>query len=218
MRWCSAFLALILLWLAYGLSPYVALYRLSRSAQAHDVPAVAERVNFRTLRQSLARQATAAAVAAIAARRDLSAPERQMLTEAAASLAEPVVAALVTPEAVTDLLDDGWPQRLDLGAGETRTGDARTGDARAGEAAGEARRHRSGLHGASLGQLFALFRSAEPRGFRGIVVSYPPDLDRSEQYHLRLRLRGLAWRVVELDLPAALRDRLTQALVRLPRR
>ncbi|MEH3145525.1 MAG: DUF2939 domain-containing protein [Methylobacterium frigidaeris] len=206
MRWWSALLALFLLWLAYGLSPYVALYRLTRAAQAHDVQAVADRVNFRTLRLSLTRQATAAAVAAIAARRDLSAPERQMLTDAAASLAEPVVTALVTPEAVADLLDDGWPQHLDLGTGGEEA------------AAIEERRHRSGLHGATLAQLFALFRSAEPRGFRGLVVSYPPDLERSEQYHLRLRLKGLAWRVVELDLPAALRARLTQALVRLPRR
>ncbi|GJD48160.1 hypothetical protein OPKNFCMD_0876 [Methylobacterium crusticola] len=223
-----AFLAILLFWLAYGLSPYVALYRLARAVQAHDAQAVADRVNFRTLRLSLTKQAMAAAVDGIAARRDLSPRERQILNEAAGTLAEPVVETLVTPETLIDLLDDGWPQRLVL--------DARPLDGPAPRESPASREspalqesppagtreaphpERVGLPATSLWQLFALFRSAEPRGFRGIVVSYPPNRPHEGQFRLRLRLRGWTWRVVDLELPADLRERISQKLTRAPKR
>ena len=36
--------------------------------------------------------------------------DRQLAAQAGAALADPVVAQLVTPQAIIDLLDDGWPQ------------------------------------------------------------------------------------------------------------
>jgi hypothetical protein len=212
MRWWLTGLAVLLLWVAYGISPYVALYQLSRAVQAHDTAAVAQRVNFRTLRLSLTKQALAAAVDAIAARRDLSARERTILTEASGALAEPLVESLVTPETLIDLLDDGWPVRAGLtrdgGAGEAASG---TPDTSQGS---DTPRGRDGLgfHASTVGQLLALFRSAEPRGFRGMVVSYPPDRPLENRFRLRLRLRGWTWRVVDLELPGSLRERISQRL------
>ncbi|ACL59601.1 DUF2939 domain-containing protein [Methylobacterium nodulans] len=201
MRWWCLFLGLVLAWFVYSLSPYLALYRLSEAVRTGDVAALSQRVNFRTLRLSLSRQATAAAMQAIEARPDLSSRDRQILTDAVASLVEPVVGTLVTPEMLVDLMDDGWPQRL----GVTRP-------------EGGASPKDRGLSGRTLSELFALARTAEMRGFRGVVFSYPPDQPRERQYRLRLRLRGFTWRVVELDLPADLRDRISQKLVRLPGR
>jgi hypothetical protein len=210
-RWWLAGLAVVLLWIAYGISPYVALYRLSQAVQAHDAAAVAQRVNFRTLRLSLTKQALAAAVDGISARRDLSPRERTILTEASGALAEPLVESLVTPETLIDLLDDGWPVR----AGLARDGGAREtapGDTTAASPAAPKDRNALGLHASTLGQLFALFRSAEPRGFRGMVVSYPPDRPLENRFRLRLRLRGWTWRLVDLELPGALRERISQRL------
>ncbi|KMO21825.1 DUF2939 domain-containing protein [Methylobacterium platani] len=224
-RWWLCGLGVVLLWVAYGLSPYIALYRLSQAVQAHDAAAVAQRVNFRTLRLSLTKQALAAAVDAIAARRDLSARDRAILTEASGALAEPLVESLVTPETLIDLLDDGWPVRAGLardGAARERAADTSppgngttvltkvprqppTPEWGAGKDG-------LGLHASTLGQLFALFRSAEPRGFRGIVVSYPPDRPLENRFRLRLRLRGWTWRLVDLELPGALRERISQRL------
>ncbi|TGD96944.1 DUF2939 domain-containing protein [Methylobacterium nonmethylotrophicum] len=206
-RWWLSGLAVLLMWIAYGISPYVALYRLSLAVQAHDAAAVAERVNFRTLRLSLTKQALAAAVDAIAARRDLSARDRAILTEASGALAEPLVESLVTPETLIDLLDDGWPVRAGL-ARQGESGPEVTGAARD---AGKGTDH-LGLHAASPAQLFALFRTAEPRGFRGMVVSYPPDRSIENRFRLRLRLRGWTWRVIDLELPTALRERISQRL------
>ncbi|BCM83389.1 DUF2939 domain-containing protein [Methylobacterium indicum] len=239
-RWWLAGLVALLLWFAYGLSPYVALYRLSQAVQAHDPQAVAQRVNFRTLRLSLTRQATAAVLDAITARRDLSARDRAILTEASGALAEPLVESLVTPETLIDLLDDGWPVRAGLArqpGSVTPSPDTSPPDApSAGGAAqapntqatqapnthdpdvpattGEAGRRSEGLglHASTLSQLFALFRSAEPRGFRGMVVSYPPDRPLENRFRLRLRLRGWTWRLVDLELPSALRERISQRL------
>ncbi len=246
-RWWLAGLVALFLWIAYGLSPYVALYRLSQAVQAHDPQAVAQRVNFRTLRLSLTRQATAAVLDAITARRDLSARDRAILTEASGALAEPLVESLVTPETLIDLLDDGWPVRAGLArqpGSVTPSPDTTPPDTpSAGEAAqapspqapstqaqntqaptthdpdvpattGEAGRRSEGLglHASTLSQLFALFRSAEPRGFRGMVVSYPPDRPLENRFRLRLRLRGWTWRLVDLELPSALRERISQRL------
>ncbi|AWN54082.1 DUF2939 domain-containing protein [Methylobacterium sp. 17Sr1-1] len=210
-RWWLAGLVVVLLWVAYGISPYVALYRLSQAVQAHDAAAVAQRVNFRTLRLSLTKQALAAAVDGISARRDLSPRERTILTEASGALAEPLVESLVTPETLIDLLDDGWPVR----AGLARDGGAREtapGDTTATSPAAPKDRNALGLHASTLSQLFALFRSAEPRGFRGMVVSYPPDRPIENRFRLRLRLRGWTWRLVDLELPGALRERISQRL------
>lgn len=212
-RWWLAGLAVVLLWVAYGISPYVALYRLSQAVQAHDAAAVAQRVNFRTLRLSLTKQALAAAVDGIAARRDLSPRERTILTEASGALAEPLVESLVTPETLIDLLDDGWPVRAGLardgGTREAAPGDTTAAAPKARDASGK---NALGLHASTLGQLFALFRSAEPRGFRGMVVSYPPDRPLENRFRLRLRLRGWTWRLVDLELPGALRERISQRL------
>ncbi|MGX7703744.1 DUF2939 domain-containing protein [Methylobacterium sp. Gmos1] len=212
-RWWFAGLAVVLLWVAYGISPYVALYRLSQAVQAHDAAAVAQRVNFRTLRLSLTKQALAAAVDGIAARRDLSPRERTILTEASGALAEPLVESLVTPETLIDLLDDGWPVRAGLardgGTREAAPGDTTAAAPKAGDASGK---NGLGLHASTISQLFALFRSAEPRGFRGMVVSYPPDRPLENRFRLRLRLRGWTWRLVDLELPGALRERISQRL------
>ncbi|MCF4129422.1 DUF2939 domain-containing protein [Methylobacterium sp. SyP6R] len=212
-RWWLAGLAILLLWIGYGASPYLALYRISQAVQAHDAAALEQRVNFRTLRLSLTKQALAAAVDAIAARRDLSSRERTILTEASGALAGPLVESLVTPETLIDLLDDGWPVRAGLardgGPRETAPGDT---TATFPEAPKGKDGLGLGLHASTLGQLFALFRSAEPRGFRGMVVSYPPDRPIENRFRLRLRLRGWTWRLVDLELPGALRERISQRL------
>lgn len=193
-RWVTGVVAALALgWIAFALSPFVALYRLSSAVQARDARALAARVNFRTLRVSLTRQALAAVLEAATARRDLDPRDRQLVVDAAGALVEPLIASLVTPETVLDLLDDGWPQSIALPPRETRGG---------------------GLPQPSFGQFARLVFGAESRGFRGVVVPVPPERPRAEQLRLRLRLSGASWRLIEIEVPAELRERLTQRLVR----
>jgi hypothetical protein len=131
-----------------------------------------------------------------AAKREGAPRDSKFVLEAAASLAEPLVAALVTPETVVDILDDGWPEGLALPRRPTLT--ERVG---------------GGLDAKRLADLRDLFFASDMHGFRTVLVSFPPREPREHQFRLRLRLRGTTWRVVDLELPAALRDEISRRLV-----
>lgn len=200
-------LGLALAWLVFAASPYVALYRLARAVQAHDLEGVARRVNVRALRLSLTRQ-TIAALAEAAGRRDLGERDRGLAADAAAMLVEPVVSALVTPETIADILDDGWPQKL---VGE-RPPDAGGASAMGSTEGGPPRGRERGLHAATLAQLGRLWLGAESRGFRNLLISFPPDRPREARFRVRLRLSGWTWRLVDVELPADLRERISRRL------
>ena len=196
MRWTLRIAAVLLAaWIGYALSPLVALYRLDQAVQAGDTEVVRRRLNVRALRLSLLRQVVDAALETQGAR-DLEAGKRQVATEAAMVFAEPVVAALLTPEAVLDLLRQGWP----AGAPSERPAEA------------------AGFRIGSLSRLAAVVLEAEWRGFRTYSLAYPPGRPPERQYRLRLRLSGATWRLVALDLPPQLRSRLVQAFAEAARR
>lgn len=192
MRWWSIPILLALGWFVFTLTPFWALYDLARAVQAGDADYVERHVNFRTLRLSLVRQTAAAARAGTEAGSVTEPRERQRLTDAAVALAIPLAETLVTPRTVVDLLDDGWPQSLEL---------AKDGGDRA-----------SGLRIEGLGRLLSFYLASEMRGFRTVVIGIPPDAARARQFRIRLRLRGWVWRLVDIELTEELRDRIAQKL------
>lgn len=190
MRWWSIPLLAALAWLAYTLTPFWSLYGLAQAVQAGDVSAVEQRINFRTLRLSLARQVSATIRAEAAA----EPRERQRLTDAAAALALPVAEALVTPKNVVDLLDDGWPQALDLPEAASR------------------HERRDGLRIPDIGRALRYYLASDMRGFRSVVIPVPPDRPRAEQFRLRMRLHDWGWRIVEIELSEDLRGRIAEKI------
>lgn len=182
--------ALAFLWLVYCVSPYVALYRFERAVQAHDAAAVQRRVNLRALRFSLTKQVANAVVEAGARGHQLDAQNRQMAVGAAIAIAEPLVARLLTPETIIDLLDDGWPQDLAPDGAPTM----------------------GGLQIRSPSQVWRFFTRSEGRGFRNVVVTFPPRARPEAQFRLKLRLGGWTWRITEIELPTVLRERLVREL------
>lgn len=200
MRWWSIPLMLALGWFAFTLTPFWALYDLARAVQAHDADYVERHVNFRTLRLSVIRQAAAAAQAQ---GNDEAEPrERQRLTDAAVALAIPLAETLVTPRTVVDLLDDGWPQSFDLGQPAPEAGDPALRPAV------------RGLRFDGLRRLIPFYLGSEMRGFRTVVIAVPPEGPRARQFRVRLRLRGWTWRLVDIELTQALRERIAQKLAR----
>lgn len=200
-------ISLILSWFVYTLTPFWMLYDLASAVQARDVGYVERHVNFRILRQSMIRQISAAASqpkGEAGAEVELS-RDRQRLIEAAAALAEPLTESLVTAQSVIDLLDDGIPQSLDIGL-------------RGGDAAGSDAEHRSdvpaGLRIDTISRLIPYYLSSEMRGFRTLVIAVPPEASRSQRFRLRLRLRGWSWRLVEIELPSDLRNRIASKVAR----
>ena len=192
MRWWSLPIVVAIGWFLYTLTPYWALYDLARAVQSGDAAYVESHVNFRTLRFSLVRQLTAALRAGGGA----SAPkDRQRIADAASALALPLAETLVTPRVVVDLLDDGWPQGLDLP-------DPRTGE---------------GLRIPDPRRLADYYLAAEMRGFRTVVVAVPPGRPRAEQFKIRMRLRNWTWHLVEIELTETVKDRIAASLARSPR-
>lgn len=194
MRWWAIPLVAVFGWFAFTLTPLWSLYGLAQAVKAHDVAYVQSHVNFRTLRLSLVRQTTAALRSVAETDPDLDPKDRQRLNEAAIGLALALAESMVTPETVLDLLDDGWPQSLDI----QRPDGVKP----------------AGLRLDRVGRLFPFWLASEMRGFRTAVIAIPPDAPRAAQLRVRLRLRGWTWRLVDIEVAEALREQMAQRLGR----
>lgn len=194
MRWLAIPLVAVFGWFAFTLTPLWSLYDLAQAVKARDVGYIQRHVNLRTLRLSLVRQTTAALRSAADSDPDLEPKDRQRMNEAAIGLSLALAESMVTPETVLDLLDDGWPQSLDLPRPDTVKP--------------------AGLRLDRLGRLFPFWLASEMRGFRTAVVAVPPDAPRAEQLRVRLRLRGWTWRLVDIEVAEALREQMAQRLGR----
>ena len=194
MRWWSIPIGLVLAWFLFTLTPFWALYELARAVQTGDTAYVERHVNFRTLRFSLTQQITAALKAGST---DASQKERQRIADTATILAMPLAETLVTPQMVVDLLDDGWPQSLELANPSPETS-----------------RARDGLSVSDLRKLGEFYVASEMRGFRTVVLSVPPGRNPAKQFKIRMRLRGWQWHLIEIELNPALRERIANAVAR----
>jgi hypothetical protein len=199
MRWTLRIVgALAVAWLLFLASPFVALHNFAREIEARDIEAIRERINFRALRLSLVRQVMTVVVREKGGRA-LDSGERQLAIDVAAGIADPVVSQLLTPEAIVDLLNGAWPGSLRNPGGaspEETTPPSIVRDLRA----------------RSLGEVWRMFRSSELRGFRSILVALPPDRPQDRQVRLRLRLARGMWKLVQIELPAAVVQELARKL------
>lgn len=193
-RWLAIPLAIAIAWILFTLSPLWTLYHFADAVRRHDTAYVEARVNFRTLRLSLVRQIVAAVRAATDSDPDLDIRERQRLNDAAYGLALALAESLVTPDTVIDLLDDGWPEKLDL-----RKPDGA---------------QPSGLAIRNFGRLMSYYAASEMRGFRVVVIPIPPEGARGHRTRIRLRLRGLTWRLVDIEMAESLREEIAAKLAR----
>jgi len=187
MRWTLRISFLLFLaWAIFMVSPFVALYDLSQAIEAKDIGRITERVNFNALRTSLSHQILGEYLKG----QDLEGTERDLATEAGTAVLNPVVEQLVTPQALVDLFEDGWPERAAGGAGGPPT----------------PLRFEIG----SLDQAWRTFLFSESQGFRSVTIPIPVDLPKEKQFRITLRLSGTTWRLSGLELPTALREELTK--------
>ena len=194
MRWLfSTLAALFLLWLVFLLSPYAALYSFARALETKDVRAVAERVDFLKLRVSLASQLSSAYLNA------KKGPQEQggfgqLAVGAGASFIDPLLEPYATPEALVEVFTKGLP-------GLRRPG-----------AQGEAGLIPSNLSGLSAERARQIVIAVEGRGFTGFAVGLPLEARPEERVRAVFRLSGisggLTWRLVGLELPPAIRERI----------
>jgi hypothetical protein len=195
MRWTIRIgLIALLAWAAFMVSPFVALYSLAKAVDAQDIPAISERVNFHALRLSLSKQIVSEYLRTVGRGQELDSFNRNLATSAGATIADPLVAQLVTPEAVAGLLKRRLPAQI-----------------RRASAAGS-----SPLlpDFTSFDRALNVFVTSESRGFRNIFIPVPDDRPKAEQARLHLRLVGTTWRLMGVELPPDLLQVLVKQLPR----
>jgi hypothetical protein len=183
--------AILVVWIVYLASPYWALYRLARAVETRDFETFREAVNLRAVRVSLARQLVPEYLKLVEQERELRAADRE-LAMAVTTVADPIIARLLTPEALVDLLEDGWPETV--------------------AAAKPANFTQFDVD--ALRQVGRVFLASETRGFRALTITLPETGPPDERFRLRLRFRPFTWRVTGIDLPASLRRSLVERLPR----
>ncbi|HZH53249.1 MAG TPA: DUF2939 domain-containing protein [Microvirga sp.] len=186
-------LLLFVAWIVFLVSPFVALYDLTKAVEAKDAARIAERVNFRAVRISLTQQIVGTYLTTKAGQQAFGDLDRRAATSAGAAIVNPLVEQLVTPEALIDLLEDGWPQQA-AGNG--------------GRAARAAVPTPTGIDFGSFGEAVKVFLTSEGQGFRSVTIPLPPDTERDKQFRFTMRLSGMTWRLTGIDLPKALRQEL----------
>lgn len=185
MRWTLRISFLLFLaWAIFMVSPFVALYDLSKAVEARDTERITERVNFNALRTSLSRQI----LGEYLKDQDLEGVERDIAAEAGAAVLNPVVEQLVSPQALIDLFENGWPERATGGSG------------------GAAAPLSFDL--GSLQQAWRTFLFSESEGFRSVTIPVPVDQPKDQQFRITMRLRNTTWRLSGIELPAPLREEL----------
>src|SRR6185503_5859098 len=99
---------LVALFLAWSAWPFFGLYDLARAAQAGDAAKIEQRVNFPALRNSLSGQIVQTHARLTGTRLDRAG----LMIGVASALADPFIEKLLTPAALAEFLQGGWPKAI----------------------------------------------------------------------------------------------------------
>ena len=184
----ASMLALFVAWGAFLASPYWALRDLAVAVVERDTARLADGVNFRALRNSMAKQL----VTEIAAgdRSGMLGPSGGSVAAAALAAAlDPLLEQMLTPDGVVGLL--GAPS----GGREPPLGAPLSA-------------RKSGLD-----QVAEFLHASSWRGFRNVYFTLPPGASRAARFRLQMRLGRLTWRLVGIELPPDSRRQVAQAVL-----
>jgi len=194
MRWIVRVTAVVVvLWVAYAASPLWAIYDLTNALEQEDPVAVARRVNFPAVRRSLTEQIAVTYLQVSGKDARLGQFGRSLAVATATSIADPIVAKLISAEALIEILHRGWPS--------SALPDKATATAIEGVTSG------------SLGNIWQLFLHSE-QGLRSFVIAVPITAPPPRRFKLQFRLTAWTWKLSAVELPEELRLRLAHELSR----
>jgi Protein of unknown function (DUF2939) len=192
MRWTARIVSLIaVLWAAYAAWPFWAVYELAAAVERRDRHAIERQVNFPAVRRSLTEQIVATYLQLTGKDARLGGLGRAMTVAAAASVADPIVAELISAQALIELLENGWPKSV-LPPEETTL---------------------EGLQSGSLGNAWQMFLHSE-HGLRTFILPVPVAAPPPRRFKLHFRLTTWRWKLSAVELPEELRTRLARELIR----
>jgi hypothetical protein len=169
--------------------PVYDLYRLAHAVENRDLPKIVAHVNIAQLQRSLTVQVLRKYGELTG--RKMSPLMANLAVGAGSAVIDPIVAKLITNEAIADLLLRGWPKAL--GNKDVPKFD--------------------GLNARAFGNLGVLFQNSD-YGFRRYSVWVPPDKPRAQQFNLRFRLQSWTWKLIAVRLPEELQTRLAREVIK----
>ena len=175
------------IWIAWLIWPLTALYGLARAVEARDVPAIAAQIDAAAIRRSLRDQIVDTYSRVTGAKVSRS----SLLVAVASSVADPLLARIVSAEGMAILLQTGWvnPELVE------RPSDAQ------------------GLNRQALGDAWQIFLNSQ-RGLDRYSISFPANKPMAERFELEWRMRGPKWRLASVRLPNQLVERMAQQLAK----
>jgi hypothetical protein len=183
-------IVLALIALGHTAWPFYDLYRFIRAIESSDVAEVQQSVDFTAVRQSLAQQIVTAYFRRTGAK--FNPLMQSMAAAAATSVADPIVAKLMTPEALIDFLKNGWPTAAFPDGGPPGI---------------------VGISADSFGTAWQTFSSTE-YGFAKFDIVVPLGAPPERQFNLRFRLSQWRWRLKAVGLPASVQDQFADELIK----
>src|SRR5262245_3494843 len=187
-RAIATLLVLGLTWLGYVAWPLHDLYTLVRAFEARDVETVKTYVYFDSVRRSLADQIVAAYVRRSGIQVN---PLVQGIAGSAFAIADPIVAKVISPEALSEFLTTGWPVTVLPDVSQDAVGVSRK----------------------TLGNAWQIFAASE-YGLARFKVSLPRELSRSQRFGLEFKLLQWRWRLTGLILPESIQNVLADELIK----
>jgi signal transduction histidine kinase len=190
------------LWIAFVAWPFFALYELATAIQNRDGATVARRINVPAVRHSLTEQIAATYLRITGREARLGVLTRGVAAAAASSFADPIVAKLLSTDALLELLHSGWPKQVLSEEPATMSGAPGHGSIV------------QGLTSVSFGNLWRVFVQSE-QGFRRFDIGVPIDAPPARRLKLQFRLTHWVWKLSGIELPEELRVRLARELIKL---
>jgi hypothetical protein len=191
MRWgLWTTVVLIVLLVAYFAWPLVGFYSLASAVESRNAAALAERVDFPSLRRSLSRQVIAEYLKLTGKDKELGRFRSGIASDVGAALADPVVAQFLNPETLLDFLNKG---SVKVGANISS--------------------EIAPFSGSTWRNAWRVWWHSE-YGLTRFSTYLPPDKPKDEQFKVGLSLRDLEWKLTGIGLPHQLRLQLAQELVR----
>jgi hypothetical protein len=184
-------IALIALWLTYAASAYLSAYRLADVVQMGDVIGLSELIDFPTLRQSISAQIVRKYLQLTGKDLHPGSIAEQFAVGVGIAVADPIVAKLVSPEALIELLQSGTTSTVL----QNRIAPMQ------------------GLSADALGSVWRMFVNSE-LGIARFLVNVPVDKPATESFRLQFCLAAWTWRLCRVELPEPLQIAIAQEVIR----
>jgi hypothetical protein len=176
---------LALIWIGYLAWPLYDLFQLARAIERRDIAAVTQQVDFHRVRQSFTQQIVEAYLRRTGARAG------PLVQGAAFTIADPIVAKFISPEALAELLRVGWP----VGALPERPRDT------------------VGISIDTMGTVWDIFAGSD-YGVGRFEVNVPATFPLERALGLGFRLTHWRWRLTSVRLPEPIRMLLVDEIIK----